>query len=108
MIECIHNYSDSILQLFDLDSLFAFLLQIDKVAKEKGTQVIQHFINSKKLEQVVADVNTATDPSTANPYSSVPLSDSLETQADYLCEEISNFSYLFRTYYNFISSVVFK
>ena len=45
LLECISQYSESILQLFDLDSLMVFLEQIDKFAKEKGTQVIQHFIN---------------------------------------------------------------
>lgn len=45
LLECISQYSGSILQLFDLESLLVFLHQIDKVAKEKGTQVIMHFLN---------------------------------------------------------------
>ena len=37
LLECINQYYESILQLFDLESLIVFLRQIDKVAKEKGT-----------------------------------------------------------------------
>ena len=37
ILECINQYCESILQLFDLNSLLAFLRHIDKVAKEKGT-----------------------------------------------------------------------
>ena len=40
LMECIYQYSEQFLQLFDLESLLVFLRQIDKVAKEKGTQVI--------------------------------------------------------------------
>lgn len=37
LLECISDYNESILQLFDLESLMVFLAQIDSVAKEKGT-----------------------------------------------------------------------
>lgn len=37
LLACINEHSESILQLFDLESLMFFLGQIDKVAKEKGT-----------------------------------------------------------------------
>jgi hypothetical protein len=37
LLACISEHSESILQLFDLESLMFFLGQIDKVAKEKGT-----------------------------------------------------------------------
>lgn len=45
LIECIEKYSSSILQIFDFESVIEFLKNIDKIAKEKATQVIQHFIN---------------------------------------------------------------
>jgi len=50
ILECINQYCESILQLFDLNSLLAFLRHIDKVAKEKGTQVIQHFLITSNTE----------------------------------------------------------
>lgn len=50
ILECINQYAESILQLFDLNSLIAFLRHIDKVAKEKGTQVIQHFLITSSVE----------------------------------------------------------
>jgi hypothetical protein len=37
LLGCINEHSESILQLFDLESLIFFIQQIDKVAKEKGT-----------------------------------------------------------------------
>ena len=47
--ECIEDYGDSISNLFGIDSLIVFLTQIDLTAKEKGTQIIEHFLHNSHL-----------------------------------------------------------
>lgn len=86
------------MQLFDLNSLLAFLRHIDKVAKEKGTQVIQHFLITNNVEQIFAEVTNA----------DLPLDELKQQQCDYLCEEISNFSFLYQTYNHFICHMVHR
>lgn len=56
LLACISDHSETILQLFDLDALTVFLKEIDKVAKEKGTQVIEHFRHANKVDQMVRDL----------------------------------------------------
>lgn len=85
LLECINQYCESILQLFDLESLLVFLRQIDKVAKEKGTQVITHFIMQNELEQKVSELTSA----------QLPLTDIQQQLCDQLCEEISTFSLVY-------------
>jgi hypothetical protein len=50
LIDCIEDYGESILTLFGIDSLIVFLQQIDKVSKEKGMQIIEHFLHNTQLE----------------------------------------------------------
>ena len=98
ILECINQYCESILQLFDLNSLIAFLRHIDKVAKEKGTQVIQHFLITNQVEQTFTELINA----------DLPLDELKQQQCDYLCEEISNFSFLYQTYNHFICHLVHR
>lgn len=65
-----------------------FIKQVDKVMKQRGTQILQHFLNSHKVEDCVQG-------------------DGFD-KADYLCEEMSNFSYLYMTYYHFIISLIYR
>ena len=37
LIECMENYSASIIQIFDFESLLEFIKNIDQIAKEKAT-----------------------------------------------------------------------
>ena len=97
LLECISDYSESILQLFDLESLMVFLTQIDSVAKEKGTQVIEHFLHTNNVDQFVNDL-----------VNSVTLTTVQQTQADYLCEEIANFSFYYQTYCHFVCTTIYK
>ena len=53
LLACISDHSETILQLFDLESFMIFLSEIDKVAKEKGTQVIEHFKHVNKLDKLI-------------------------------------------------------
>ena len=85
IIELVSQHSEKIVQLFDFESLCLFLRQLDQVIKERGTQIVSHFFNTKDL-----DKQTQSD------------------QIDYLCEEMTNFSYLYRTYYNFVSCLIFR
>ena len=50
MIDCIEDYGESILTLFGVDSQLMFLSQIDKISKEKGTQIIEHFLHNTELD----------------------------------------------------------
>lgn len=56
LIECIEDYGESITNLFGLDSLILFLSQIDRHSKEKGTQIIEHFMHNTNLEKYQTDV----------------------------------------------------
>ena len=40
ILECIEAHSETILQIFDFNSLLIFLRQLDQLFKEKGTQII--------------------------------------------------------------------
>lgn len=97
LLGCINEHSESILQLFDLESLMFFLAQIDKVAKEKGTQVISHFLHQAEVEKVIKDLQT-----------SVSLTEVQQTQADYICEEIANFGFYYQTYCHFVCSTIYR
>lgn len=44
-IGCIEKYSRSILQIFDFESVLEFIKNINNIAKEKGTQVVEQFIH---------------------------------------------------------------
>jgi len=59
LLACISDHSENILQLFDLESLMVFMKEIDKVAKEKGTQVIEHFKNANKVDSLILDLNNS-------------------------------------------------
>ena len=97
LFECVTDYSENIVQLFDFESLLAFLGQIDQVAKEKGTQVIQHFLNVHQVENLLASVQGRTD-----------LDEIIIDQVNFVCEEISNFSYIHQNYCMFVSNLVSK
>jgi len=56
LIECIEDYGESITNLFGLDSLILFLSQIDRHSKEKGTQIIEHFMHNTNLEKYQTEV----------------------------------------------------
>ena len=67
------------------------------VAKEKGTQIIQHFLNTHNVDTLMQEV-TSTPSDQLDP----------ETLAkiDFVCDEISNFSYLHQTYCYFASNLL--
>jgi hypothetical protein len=51
LIEAIENYSPQICQIFDFESVLHFIKNIDGIAKEKATQVLEHFKNQSKIEK---------------------------------------------------------
>jgi hypothetical protein len=58
LIDCVDDYGESIASLFGLPSLVLFLAQIDKISKEKGIQIIEHFLHNTsllKIEKLVAN-----------------------------------------------------
>eukprot|EP00347_Sterkiella_histriomuscorum_P010672 403375368 len=85
LVDCMENYASSIIQLFDHESLIEFIKNIDKIAKEKATQVIQHFINQSKLEN-----------------------EDQEIQLDQICEEIIRFSQYYQSYVIYIMQLIMK
>ena len=89
LLECVSTYSESILQIFDFEALVCFLKQIDKVMKEKGTQIIYHFLHTYHVDSLLQGKLDS-------------------SKIDYVCEEVSNFSYLFHTYCNFVASLIYR
>lgn len=67
------------------------------MAKEKGTQVIEHFLHTNGVDDFVRDI-----------HSSVSLTTVQQTTADYLCEEIANFSFYYQTYCHFVCTTIYK
>lgn len=70
--------------------MLIFLKLIDKVMKEKGTQIMQHFLHTHEVERCLKTKKFDTE------------------KVDYLCEESSNFSYLYHTYSNFVVSLIYR
>lgn len=91
LIACIEDYGESITNLFGIDSLLLFIDQIDKVSKEKGTQIIEHFLHNSQLDHFhnLLSRQHQTD---------FQLLPDQEFEIDLLCEEICNFSYYYQNY----------
>jgi hypothetical protein len=53
LIDAIDSYASSIYQIFDFESVIEFVKNIDQIAKEKATQVIEHFMNQNRVEKYV-------------------------------------------------------
>ena len=98
LIECIEEYGESIMTLFGLDSLVMFINQIDKVSKEKGTQIIEHFILNCQIENLMSIHLDETQT----------LSSDQEFEIDLLCDELSNFSYYYQNYRIYILNFLYK
>ncbi|CDW72213.1 UNKNOWN [Stylonychia lemnae] len=116
LIDCMENYSASIIQLFDFESLMEFVKNIDNLAKEKvinqviqylqGTQLIQHFINQSKLEKFIILSDNFLSEQGNSSFSS--LSEDQEIQLDSICEEIIRFSQYYQTYCIYILQLIQK
>jgi len=50
LINCLEDYGESIVSLFGFNHLLMFLKQIDKVSKERGTQIIEHFCVNTEID----------------------------------------------------------
>ena len=85
LIECIESYVPSINKIFDHESVVEFVKIIDQIAKEKATQVIQHFINQSKLEKYVLLGQSWEDTSDC-------LNEQQEMEVDSICEQCVLFS----------------
>lgn len=104
LINCIEDYGESIMSLFGIDHLLIFLQQIDKLSKEKGTQIIEHFYVSMEVDRVAAPFMSIGN---AN-YKFEEMTPKTEYGVDLLCEEISNFSYYYEKYRIYVLNFLYK
>ena len=93
LINCVEDYGESILALFGVEYLINFLFQVDQISKEKGEQIIEHFVVSTELDRVAKSYKGADQIG----YIWSELGDK-EYAVDLLCEELANFSYYQENY----------
>jgi len=105
LISCIDQYSSKIIQIFDFATLISFLLEIDKIAKEKGALILSHFRNSLKVEKHVRLAESYFHQETSQNRAT---SEEIEQEVDFICEEISLFSFYYQSFCFYIYSLIFK
>lgn len=104
IIACIEDYGESIMSLFGIDSLLLFLKQIDEVVKQKGIQIIEHFVINAKIEKLYKNYKVNQDGGLAD---FTQLNQDQEYELELLCEEIANISYYFETYRYYVLNFLY-